>query len=101
MQQIETTSFVFDLPIGWTYFAEDGRLVCNGPDEEVLIISVTTAKNAHGEVGDVYIDHLLENAVHTMREMHADPELIEMKAPALEPSANLSCMWALARTPDN
>jgi hypothetical protein len=37
MQQIETDSFQFQIPAGWTYFAEGGRLVCHGPDDEELM----------------------------------------------------------------
>jgi hypothetical protein len=101
MQRIETDSFEFELPSDWTYFAESGRLVCHGPDDEELILSVSTAKNARGEVGDVYVDQLFENALRAMRKTLADPELVVVRDVASEPSCSVACSLSVARTSDN
>jgi hypothetical protein len=100
MQPIDTDSFAFELPSGWTYFAEGARLVCQGPDDEELIVSVTTVKNARGEVGDVHIDQVFANAIDAMRTMLADPELVVIRDLANEPSSSVACFLAVAETAD-
>ena len=101
MQRVETDSFEFALPANWTYLAEGQRLICHGPDGEELIVSVTAVKNARGEVGDVYVDQLFENALVAMRKTLADPELVVVRDVAIEPSSSVACSLSVARTSDN
>ena|SRR5437762_11329887 len=101
MQRIETNSFEFELPANWTYVAEGRRLVCHGPDDEELIVSVSSVENAGGGPGDVFVDQLFENALIAMRKTLADPELVVVRDVAIEPSSSVVCSLSVARTSDN